>query len=85
MKQNGQILRNWSDEGVLIAHPLFRQIKMTGASITAAKFRAAWKSPYGNTKYPGGKEGIIIKVPFFSLCYTAILNRHNEKILSAQK
>lgn len=32
--------------GVLIAHPLLRQKKMTGTSITAAKLRAAWKSPW---------------------------------------
>lgn len=43
--QGGRILRNWSEIGVLIAHPLFRQINITGASMTAAKFKAAWKSP----------------------------------------
>nr|GMC60844.1 Uncharacterised protein [Ipomoea batatas]GMC63230.1 Uncharacterised protein [Ipomoea batatas]GMC64587.1 Uncharacterised protein [Ipomoea batatas]GMC66679.1 Uncharacterised protein [Ipomoea batatas]GMC68048.1 Uncharacterised protein [Ipomoea batatas] len=36
---------NWSLTGVLIAQPLFRQKKITGASITPAKFNAAWKSP----------------------------------------
>lgn len=28
-----------------MAHPLFRQIYTTGASITAARFKLAWKSP----------------------------------------
>lgn len=28
-----------------MAHPLLRQRKMTGDSITAAKFKPAWKSP----------------------------------------
>lgn len=33
-----------------MAHPLLRQINKTGASITAAKFKPAWKSPC-ETKY----------------------------------
>lgn len=41
-----KVLRNCSSTGVLMAHPLLRQIKITGASITAAKFIPAWKSPY---------------------------------------
>lgn len=40
------VLRNCSVVGVLIAQPLLRQKKMTGTSNTAAKFKAAWKSPY---------------------------------------
>lgn len=39
------ILRNCSDVGVLMAHPLLRHMNITGASITAAKFKPAWKSP----------------------------------------
>lgn len=42
------LLRNWSEVGVLIAHPLFRQMNRTGTSNTAAKFKPAWKSPWKN-------------------------------------
>lgn len=45
---DSSILRNCSSVGVLIAHPLLRQKKMTGDSMTAAKFSAAWKSPCRN-------------------------------------
>lgn len=41
-----KVLRNCSDTGVLMAHPLLRQMKITGASVTAAKFKPAWKSPW---------------------------------------
>lgn len=43
------LLLNWSEIGVLIAHPLLRHMNITGASITAAKFIAAWKSPCTQT------------------------------------
>lgn len=33
-----------------MAQPLFRHKKTTGASITAAKFKLAWKSPYKRSK-----------------------------------
>ena len=40
------VLRNCSDIWVLMAQPLLRQMKTTGASVTAEKFKAAWKSPW---------------------------------------
>jgi len=38
-KGKGKLLGNWSEMGVLIAHPLFQHIKIAGASKTAANLR----------------------------------------------
>lgn len=46
VRRHVSLLLNCSVVGVLMAQPLLRQKKITGASITAAKLSAAWKSPW---------------------------------------